>query len=110
MDLAAIRAYAAVAQQAGRIQGRNPAEEAAGAAANQAAGAPDFGAMVESAVGSVEQSVKTAETMTAAAAVGQAELVDVVTAVAAAEVQLETVVAVRDQVIRAYQEIMRMPI
>ena len=35
---------------------------------------------------------------------------DVVTAVAAAEVQLESVVAVRDQVIRAYQEILRMPV
>ncbi|MFP4519408.1 MAG: flagellar hook-basal body complex protein FliE [Oceanicaulis sp.] len=110
MDLAAVRAYAAVAQGAARIQDRNPAEEAAAAAAAPAAGAPDFGSMVRSAVGSVEASVKTAETMSTAAATGEAELVDVVTAVAAAEVQLDTVVAVRDQVIRAYQEIMRMPI
>jgi flagellar hook-basal body complex protein FliE len=41
---------------------------------------------------------------------GQANLVDVVTAVANAEVTLETVVALRDRVIGAYQEIMRMPI
>ena len=41
---------------------------------------------------------------------GKAELVDVVTAVASAEASLETVIAVRDQVISAYQEIMRMPI
>ena len=41
---------------------------------------------------------------------GKAELVDVVTAVASAEASLETVMAVRDQVISAYQEIMRMPI
>jgi flagellar hook-basal body complex protein FliE len=34
----------------------------------------------------------------------------VVTAVAAAEATLETVIAVRDEVIKAYQEIMRMPI
>jgi len=40
----------------------------------------------------------------------QAELVDVVTAVSAAQTSLETVMAVRDQVISAYQEIMRMPI
>jgi len=110
MDLAAIRAYAAVAQAAGRIQGGNPAEEAAGAAAAQGTGAPNFAEMVQTAVGSVEETVKTAETMTSRAATGEAELVDVVTAVAAAEVQLETVVAVRDQVIRAYQEVMRMPI
>ncbi|MEQ8403549.1 MAG: flagellar hook-basal body complex protein FliE [Oceanicaulis sp.] len=110
MDLAAVRAYAAVAQSAGRIQGANPAQDAAQAAAAPGAGAPDFGSMVKDAVGSVEATVKNAESMTQAAATGQAELVDVVTAVAAAEVQLETVVAVRDQVIRAYQEIMRMPI
>ena len=34
----------------------------------------------------------------------------VVTAIAAAETQLQTVIAVRDQVIQAYQEILRMPI
>jgi flagellar hook-basal body complex protein FliE len=54
--------------------------------------------------------VRGAESLTNAAATGQAEMIDVVTAVAAAEVQLETVIAVRDQVIRAYQEILRMPI
>ena len=39
MDLAAVRAYAAIAQQAGRIQAQNPAEEAAGAGAHSAADA-----------------------------------------------------------------------
>ena len=39
-----------------------------------------------------------------------AELIDVVTAISSAEASLETVMAVRDQVIAAYQEIMRMPI
>jgi flagellar hook-basal body complex protein FliE len=38
------------------------------------------------------------------------ELVDVVTAVNSAEIALETIVAVRDRMIGAYQEIMRMPI
>ncbi|MGX6648121.1 flagellar hook-basal body complex protein FliE [Maricaulaceae bacterium MS644] len=107
MDLAALRAYAAVAQQAGRAGAPNPADEAGQAGA---AGAPDFAGMVREAVGSVEATVRGAESMTTAAATGQAEMIDVVTAVAAAEVQLETVIAVRDQVIRAYQEILRMPI
>jgi len=101
MDLAALRAYAAAAQQ---LQGANDP----GAAA--VAGEFDFGALVSNAVNSVESSLQNAEIMSAQAATGQAELVDVVTAVAAAEVQLETVIAVRDQVIRAYQEILRMPI
>jgi flagellar hook-basal body complex protein FliE len=43
-------------------------------------------------------------------ATGKAELTDVVTAIANAEVTLETIVALRDRVITAYQEIMRMPI
>ena len=49
-----------------------------------------------------------AETLKAAA--GKADVTDVVTAVAEAEVTLQTVVAVRDRVIQAYQEILRMPI
>lgn len=44
------------------------------------------------------------------ALVGRASLQDVVQAVNAAEITLETVVAVRDRMIAAYQEIMRMPI
>ncbi len=41
---------------------------------------------------------------------GKANVVDVVTAVAETEVAVETLVAVRDRVIAAYEEIMRMPI
>ena len=41
---------------------------------------------------------------------GQANLVDVVQSVNAAELTLDTVVAVRDKVVAAYQSIMNMPI
>ena len=41
---------------------------------------------------------------------GKANVIDVVTAVAETEVAVETMVAVRDRVISAYEEIMRMPI
>jgi flagellar hook-basal body complex protein FliE len=53
---------------------------------------------------------KAAEGAMAAQVQGKAELIDVVTAISSAEASLETVLAVRDQVIAAYQEIMRMPI
>ena len=43
-------------------------------------------------------------------AAGKANIVDVVTAVAETEVAIEALVAVRDKVIQAYEEIMRMPI
>jgi len=54
--------------------------------------------------------ISDAETQIAAQVGGKANLIDVVTAISAAEASLETVMAVRDQVIGAYQEIMRMPI
>ena len=50
------------------------------------------------------------ETMAAKQITGQADIVDVVNAVNAAEMSLDTVVAVRDKVIQAYQSIMNMPI
>lgn len=51
-----------------------------------------------------------AEAATLQAVDGSAEVSEVVTAIADAELALQTVVAVRDQVISAYQEILRMPI
>jgi flagellar hook-basal body complex protein FliE len=71
---------------------------------------PDFSAMVQSAVGSVAESGRAAESQSLAAAMGNADIVDVVTAVAESEAALETLVAVRDRMIQAYEEIMRMPI
>ena len=41
---------------------------------------------------------------------GEAELNDVITAVANAEVTLKTAVALRERVIGAYKEVLRMPI
>ena len=70
----------------------------------------DFASLIQGAVSSVAQSGKAAETQAIAAAAGKADIVDVVTAVAESEAALETLVAVRDRVIAAYEEIMRMPI
>lgn len=70
----------------------------------------DFGNLVQQAIREAGQSAQTAETQAMQVAAGQGDIVNVVTAIAAAETQLETVIAVRDQVIQAYQEILRMPI
>ena len=56
------------------------------------------------------QTLKTGEKMSARAVTGEADLTDVVQAVTDAELTLQTVVAVRDRMVGAYQEIMRMPI
>ncbi len=50
------------------------------------------------------------EAVTAKALQGEADMTDIVAAVTNAEIALQTVVAVRDRVIQAYQDIMRMPI
>jgi flagellar hook-basal body complex protein FliE len=74
-------------------------------------GGHSFGAMVENAAKEALTTAKGAETLGIKAAAGaNVELTDVVTAVSNAEVTLQTVVAVRDKVIAAYQDIMRMPI
>ena len=70
----------------------------------------DFGKLVQNAIGDVTTSARQAESAGMAAASGKADIVSVVTAISQAEASLETVMAVRDQVIQAYQEIMRMPI
>ena len=62
---------------------------------------------------SVEQSIdtmKSGEDMAAKAVTGEADLTDVVQAISSAELTLQTVVSVRDRMISAYQDIMRMPI
>jgi flagellar hook-basal body complex protein FliE len=81
-----------------------------GSGLSGATGGGEFASMLERAVGSVAESGRKAETQAMAAASGKADLVDVVTAVAESETALQTLVAVRDKVIAAYEEIMRMPV
>ena len=71
---------------------------------------PDFGAMVRDAAGSVVESGKRSDAQSKLLAAGKANLVDVATAVTETEVAVQTLVSVRDKVIAAYEEIMRMPI
>ncbi len=97
---AALNAYASAASRA--VQpGGDETEDAHGLS---------FGAVLEQAAHGAIGSLKAGEQMTAKAAVGKADLNDVVTAVTNAEMTLQTVTAVRDKVVNAYQEILRMPI
>jgi flagellar hook-basal body complex protein FliE len=97
----AARAYQAV-QNGG-------AKPTAGAASNGLEG-PDFGQLVQDAMKDVVSSSRQAETKMAAHVQGKADLVDVVTSISSAQSSLETMMAVRDQVIQAYQSILNMPI
>ena len=70
----------------------------------------DFAAVLKDAAKVAVGTMKDAETQSAAAIAGKADIREVVAAVTNAEMTLETVVTVRDKVINAYNEIMRMPI
>lgn len=69
-----------------------------------------FGSMVKNAVDDTVAMQKQAEATTIAGIQGKADIQDVVLAVSNAEMALETVVAVRDTAIKAYNTIMQMPI
>jgi flagellar hook-basal body complex protein FliE len=97
--LAAAKAYQAI--QAGGLPSPS---------ATAAPEGPGFGELLQNVMASATDQSRAAETQMAQAVQGQGSLIDVVTAVSSAEASLETVMAVRDQVIAAYQEIMRMPI
>ena len=97
----AANAYASLAKITG----------AGGAAAAKPSNGPDFGAVLKDALGSVMQAGRNSDSQTQTmVTTGKANVVDVVTAVAETETAIDAVVAVRDKVIQAYEEIMRMPI
>ncbi|CDL00197.1 Flagellar hook-basal body complex protein fliE [Magnetospirillum gryphiswaldense MSR-1 v2] len=70
----------------------------------------DFASVLKDAAKMSLNAVKQGEQMSAAGIAGKADIREVVAAVNNAEMTLETVVTVRDKVINAYNEILRMPI
>ena len=103
--MSAAKAYAAV-QSAGGPASAGAAADLDGAAG----GGGSFSSILQNAIQDAVQSSKNAETQMSAQVQGKAQLIDVATAISSAETNLQTVIAVRDQVISAYQEIMRMTI
>lgn len=79
---------------------------------NQVAGGDEvsFAQFLKQGLSDSIDTLKAGEKASARAVTGQADLTDVVQAVNAAEITLQTVVAVRDRLVGAFQEIMRMPI
>ncbi len=80
------------------------------AVAGESTAGGQFAGLVKEAMAAMSKTGSAAETQAVAGATEDAELVDVVTSISAAELTLQTVVAVRDKVIAAYQDIMKMPI
>ncbi len=81
----------------------------AGITAAPASG-PSFMDFLTEKVKDVVDTLRGGEAMTAKAVQGKAPLPALVEAVTAADASLQTIIALRDRMIAAYQEIMRMPL
>jgi flagellar hook-basal body complex protein FliE len=73
-------------------------------------GGSDFAKMLGQAVQGVVENGRVADTKAMDMVNGKGDMIDVVTAISQTELAMDTMVAVRDRVINAYEEIMRMPI
>jgi len=108
--MAAASAYSNTAKQV--TGGGESASSLAGSVSggSGSGGGVSFGAILENAVKSSIDTVKSGEQASAAAVTGKANLLEVTQAIDAAKITLETVVAVRDNVVDAYNKVMQMPI
>jgi flagellar hook-basal body complex protein FliE len=100
--ISAASAYANVA----RLTANSPL----GGATGSDEGGGSFSSVLKQALGSVVEMGHKSDAQARAVAAGKANMVDVVTAVSQTEVAIDAVVAVRDKVIAAYEDIMKMPI
>jgi flagellar hook-basal body complex protein FliE len=100
---AAANAYASLARMG--EQAKNLAGDSAGSESG-----PNFSAMLKDAMTSVNAAGQKSDVQAHAVAMGKANMIDVVTAVAESETAIQALVSVRDKVIAAYEDILKMPI
>ncbi len=99
---AAANAYAALARL------REQSANLGGSAGPQ--DGPDFGTVLKDAMQAVAEAGRKSDIQARAVAMGKANMIDVVTAVEESETAVQALVAVRDKVIAAYEDILKMPI
>lgn len=99
----------AAAAYASRQLGNNSTAQA-GSSDGVGSTTGDFSSLVKSAVNEAVATSRTSEMVSAQALVNPGDLGSVVTAVTSAEITMQAVIAVRDKVVSAYQDILRMPI
>lgn len=71
---------------------------------------PSFSALLREGVEEAVNTLERGENVSARAILGQADLTEVVQAINEAELTLQGAIGIRDRMLQAYQEIMRMPI
>lgn len=107
-NVVSLAAQAAQAyRQAGGVSSP-PGTEVAGTSA--AANGPSFADALGQTLRSTYDQAQTAERMAESGIAGQGDLTQIVTAISRAELALQTTAAIRDRVLSAYQDIIRMPI
>ena len=88
----------------------NTLKQSTGASKAADDGGVSFGDMLKSSVQNVVDAQYKNEKVSAAAVTGQASLGDVLQAANEAEIALNTVLALRDRMVQAYEQVMRTPI
>jgi flagellar hook-basal body complex protein FliE len=101
--IAAANAYAALARM-----GEQTAN--LGSAATPSDGGPNFGSVLKDVINAVTDAAHKSDMQAQSVAAGKANMIDVVTAVSETETAVQALVAVRDKVISAYEDILKMPI
>ena len=102
--VAAANAYAALARMAEQTASLG------GGAATAESSAPNFSAVLKDVISAVSDAAQKSDAQAHTVATGKSNMVDVVTAVAETETAVQTLVSVRDKVIAAYEDILKMPI
>jgi flagellar hook-basal body complex protein FliE len=100
----AANAYASLAklhEQAASLIGGGDAGKDAG---------PSFSTVLKDVIDAVSEAAQKSDAQAQAVAAGKANMIDVVTAVAETETTFQTLVSVRDKVIAAYEDVLKMPI
>ena len=105
----AVNAYKR-ANQGEQFKGASGAPVATMPEQNQASDRPSFSRLVGDALRTSASTGYKSEEVSTRAIANEADLHELVTTVANAELTLNTVVAVRDRVVSAYQDIIKMPI
>jgi flagellar hook-basal body complex protein FliE len=100
----AANAYAALAKM------REDTANIAGGLNKTADAGPNFGSILKDVIDAVSAAAQKSDAQAQAVAAGKANMVDVVTAVAETETAFQTLVSVRDKVIAAYEDVLKMPI
>lgn len=106
----AANAYAGALKNRGLASGADKIGSISAGVSVRGQGAGSFSDVLTAALTETEKSVNISANTGIEALNGKGSLVDVVTSVQNAEMVLDTVVAVRDKVIAAYQDIIKMPI